>query len=76
MTELIMSGVELMLIGMGIVFLFLAMLIFAVNLMTTLVLRYFPELPATMPTPITKTANDNTIAAITVAVTRYRQDHK
>lgn len=76
MTDLMVAGVELMMIGMGIVFLFLAMLIFAVNLMTRVVSRYFSELPAAVLANTAVTTNDSTVAAITAAVTRYRQDHK
>lgn len=68
------SGVELMLAGMGMVFVFLAMLIGAVNLMTTLVMRFFPEAPAktTPPTTVTDAA---TVAAIGAAVHQYRKNN-
>lgn len=76
MTELMSSGVELMFAGMGIVFLFLTMLVFAINLMSALVQRFFPEAP---PAPAiaqvaTSTVPDKaTVAAITAAVHQYRQ---
>lgn len=41
MTEMMSSGVELMLAGMSIVFLFLTMLVIAINLMSSLVQRFF-----------------------------------
>lgn len=41
MAELMSSGIELMFLGMGIVFLFLTMLVFAINLMSALVQRFF-----------------------------------
>ncbi|MFA6053397.1 MAG: OadG family transporter subunit, partial [Methylobacter sp.] len=40
MTEQMSRGIELMLVGMGIVFLFLIMLVVAINLMSALVQRY------------------------------------
>ena len=45
MTELMSSGIELMFAGMTIVFLFLTMLVGAINLMSSLVQRFFPEQP-------------------------------
>jgi oxaloacetate decarboxylase gamma subunit len=71
MTELMSSGVELMLIGMGIVYLFLALLVVAINLMSSLVQRFFPEdLPAAKI--VSGVVDESTIAAITAAVHRYR----
>ena len=45
MTEMMSSGVELMFAGMGIVFLFLTMLVVAINIMSSLVQRFFPDAP-------------------------------
>lgn len=41
MNEMLSSGIELMLIGMGIVFAFLAMLVVAIGFMSTLIQRFF-----------------------------------
>jgi oxaloacetate decarboxylase gamma subunit len=78
MAELMSSGFELMFAGMGIVFLFLAMLVVAINSMSGLIQRYFPEEPATsMSIPVAaNTAIDKShIAAITAAVHQYRGSH-
>ncbi len=75
MTELMNSGIELMLIGMGIVFLFLAMLVVAINIMSSLVQRFFPEPPATAM-PVISGISKSTVAAISVAVHQYRNSHK
>ena len=77
MTELMISGIELMIVGMGIVFLFLAMLVFAINSMTFLVLRFFPEVPPTAITvPTVPLGTDKTtIAAISAALHQYRSKH-
>ena len=78
MTELMSSGVELMFAGMGIVFLFLTMLVLAINIMSTLVQRFFPDAPtltvtaATVPGGIDKSI----VAAITAAVHKHRSKHK
>jgi oxaloacetate decarboxylase (Na+ extruding) subunit gamma len=74
MTEQIASGIELMFAGMGIVFLFLTMLVAAINLMSALVQRYFPDASSkirSMPSSIDK----GTVAAISAAVHQYRKKH-
>jgi len=78
MAELLSSGVDLMLIGMGIVFLFLTMLVFAINIMSALVQHFFPEpqmstLP--VPTPKVEGLDKSTVAAISAAVHQYRGTH-
>jgi oxaloacetate decarboxylase gamma subunit len=76
MTELINSGIELMIAGMGIVFLFLAMLVIVINLMSALVLRFFPDIPLVSTTSVTGGADKRVVAAITAAVHQYRRDHQ
>lgn len=68
------AGVELMLVGMGIVFLFLAMLIVTVNLMSALVLRFLPERPAEVVPAAEGAGDQHIIAAISAAIKRYRSD--
>ena len=75
MTNQLNAGVELMLTGMGIVFLFLAMLIVAVNLMSAIVLRYFPATTPVPTSPKSESGNQNVIAAITAAIHQYRSKH-
>ncbi len=65
-----------MLTGMGIVYLFLALLVVAIKLMTVLVTRYFPEVPAEFTLPTSKTTVPLVIAAITAAVHQYRSQPK
>ena len=81
MKELLMSGVELMLVGMGIVYLFLAMLVVAVNIMSALIERYLPTpLVAAGTSPnAAKTSlfiEPGVVAAITAAIHQYRSKHK
>ena len=77
MAELMSSGVELMFAGMGIVFLFLTMLVVAVNVMSSLVQRFFPEAPiqAVIP-PLSSGIDKSIVAAITAAVHEFRSKHK
>lgn len=76
MTELMTSGIELMFVGMGIVFLFLTMLVGAINLMSAVVQRYFPEIPISRVVPgISTDIDKSVVAAITAAVHQYRKKH-
>ena len=76
MTEQMTSGFELMFTGMGIVFLFLTLLVVLINVMSTLVQRYFPDIPMTKTVPgITADIDKSVVAAITAAVHLYRKKH-
>lgn len=80
MNELLSSGIELMLIGMGIVYTFLAVLVFAINLMSALIQRFFPPLPAKLVPSTTGAQPENDeeagiVAAITAAVHQYRHKY-
>ncbi len=79
MNEMMNSGIELMFIGMGIVFAFLTMLVMMVNIMTSMIQRFFPETPITAATPASaQTSHTDTrvIAAITATVHQYRNKYK
>lgn len=67
-TDLLQRGVELMLVGMGTVFVFLTALVTATTAMSRLVIRR-------MPAPqITETApSDEEIAAIASAISQHRR---
>ena len=76
MNELFAAGLELMLVGMGIVFLFLALLVATVTLMTFVIQRYAPEpLPGQADEFPSSPKQDEIIAAITAAVRRYRANN-
>ena len=59
---------------MGIVFVFLAMLVVAINLMSALVQRYFPDSSPKIGS-LSGVIDKATIAAISAAVHQYRNKH-
>ena len=62
--ELLAQGVELMLVGMGTVFVFLTLLVFATTLMSRLVMHFQPA-PSDAP-------SSDDVAAITAAIAAHR----
>jgi len=73
-TNLVLQGVELMLLGMGIVFGFLTVLVFTLRGMSLLAdwLDNGEEAQAAIPAPIDVSDNRQLVAVITAAVARYR----
>ncbi len=80
MDNLFSEGLTLMVFGMGFVFVFLTLLVFATGIMSRLAVRYLPE-PVKAPKPrpqpaaaggATASNNDEVVAAITAAVHKYR----
>lgn len=80
MDSLFSEGLTLMAFGMGFVFVFLTLLVFATGIMSRLATRFLPELVAKAPQPRPQPAaaggaasnNDEIVAAITAAVHKYR----
>jgi len=72
MNELMSFGIELMLIGMGIVFGFLALLIVTIKMMSSMILRFFPDMPTGQHTGSHHGDDLGAIAAISAAVHQYR----
>lgn len=77
MNPLLSQGIELMLVGMGVVFVFLVMLVGAVTLMSQLVARFAPDSPLAVPrgsltAPAVPAVDDRTLAVIREAVRRHR----
>jgi len=67
---MIMQGLTTTVVGMLVVFCFLALLVIAMSTMSKIVLKYFPE----KEVPVKKTnkaSNDSEIAAVIAAVTAY-----
>ena len=77
-SDLLINGVELMLLGMGIVFVFLFVLVFALYGMSRISF-YFdnaePGQPETSPQTPKTPENTALIAVISAAITRYRSTH-
>lgn len=77
-SDLLINGFELMLLGMGIVFSFLLFLVLALNVMSRISM-FFDEEPETEPVNTAKAASkpENTalIAVISAAISRYRSAH-
>ena len=74
-TNLIMEAFKFMLLGMGIVFFFLIVLVFVLKLQAKIIGKYFPEKKAgtKMPKTSSKTSNDTTkVAAIIAAVQHHK----
>lgn len=62
--NLIEQGVDLMLYGMGTVFAFLTILVFATSIMSSIVTRFFPELAPAEPRTIVDATNSGSLAPV------------
>ena len=69
--DLLAQGIELMLVGMGTVFVFLTALVLATSLMSSIVIRRQPP-DAPMPSAASG-PTDEEVAAISVAIDQYRR---
>lgn len=69
------DGLNLMLYGMGTVFVFLALLVVCTNVMSALVLRFYPETLVEAPSPVKrqKTQDPRMIAVIEAAIAEHRK---
>ncbi len=76
------GGVELMLVGMGTVFVFLTLLVFATRAMSNLVLRFFPNLEPALEAqnPAAPVAPggipEEDIAAMSIALAEHLKRHR
>ncbi len=75
--DLLIQGVELMLLGMGIVFGFLTVLVFTLRGMSSLANRLGEAeiVQPDVPEPIAVSDHRRLIAVISTAVARYRASH-
>jgi len=73
-TNLVMEGFKFMALGMGTVFMFLIVLIIMMNLMSSIIHKFFPEPQVNLEAPVeTQKDNKKIIAAITAAISHHRQ---
>ena len=72
-TNLVMEGFKFMGLGMGTVFLFLIVMIISMNVMSSVVHKFFPEPQASAPVAPAKKDDKKIIAAITAAIAHHRQ---
>lgn len=78
-TNLVLEGFKFMGLGMGTVFLFLAVMIVSMNIMSTVIHKFFPEpnasseaLDTSVPASQEKD-NSKVVAAITAAIMHHRE---
>jgi oxaloacetate decarboxylase gamma subunit len=77
MDGLISTGLQLMLVGMGVVFSFLVLMVFTIKFVAMLLARFAPEQLVLTPEvhhPVAAGNATEVTAAISVAVHRYRKN--
>jgi oxaloacetate decarboxylase gamma subunit len=74
-TNLVIEGLKFMLLGMGIVFAFLIIMIIAMNIMSSIIHKFFPEPKVAPAEPKTQQNNNDkkVVAAITAAIMHHRE---
>lgn len=74
-TNLVIEGLKFMVLGMGTVFIFLIVLIIAMNAMYSIIHKFFPEPQANVNAQTSSNKDDKTkiVAAITAAIAHHRQ---
>jgi len=79
-TSIIHMGLNLMLYGMGMVFVFLTVLIICTSAMSSVIQRYFqePQLDSSMPSTLNSVSpiDGRTLAILQSAVTKHRNSKK
>jgi oxaloacetate decarboxylase gamma subunit len=73
-SELILQGVELMILGMGIVFFFLALLVVGLKGMARLAVWVEPPSPVAVSEP--QDLQPELVAVISAAISRFRSDNR
>lgn len=71
-TNLLEQGVELMLLGMGMVFFILGMLVFAIKGVSAVIQRYEPVVEHISKSSVSTDISEDIVTAITIAVQRFR----
>jgi len=74
--NLLAESFKFMVLGMGVVFLFLIALVQFIKLQAYLINKYFPEAPPAPATPVANTSQEDEnrrVAAIIAAVSEFRK---
>lgn len=71
---MVMEGVQLMLVGMGTVFVFLTLLVFAVRVMSAMILKYAPQTQVQIDTSKVSPTEVPAahVAAVAAAIKKHR----
>ena len=77
-TNLVIESLKFMVLGMGIVYILLALIVFLTNLQAKIVAKYFPDKPQKsvgIKSNISSPSTDDgaIVAAIVAAVTKYKK---
>jgi len=75
LSPLIAGGLELMLVGMGTVFVFLTLLVFATQAMSALVVRFVPAAVGEPP-PSHAEVSAEEVAAISIALAEHLKSNR
>lgn len=76
-TNLVLEGTKFMVLGMGTVFLFLVLMIVAINIMSMVISRFFPEPESSVvitPSAPAKSNKSAKVAAITAAIMHHKKN--
>ena len=73
---MVMEGVQLMLVGMGTVFVFLTLLVFAVRVMSAMILKYAPQTQTQAQIDTSKVSPTAVPAAHVAAVAAAIKKHR
>jgi len=73
LSDLLLPGLKLMLVGMGIVFLFLALLVWIIGITAKVVKRYSPQsVPKSRSQVLVDPDESELVAVISAAIERFR----
>ncbi|MDX2424864.1 MAG: OadG family transporter subunit [Cycloclasticus sp.] len=74
-SDLLTQGLDLMVLGMGMVFFILGLLVIVIKALSALIMKYEPVAVAdSVKTPQPSQIDENIVAAISIAVQRFRSN--
>ncbi len=75
-SPIILEGVNLMLLGMGFVVLFLALLVVATQMLSNIAIKLQPPAPPVATTPTTHTAASDELMAVAISAALHHHKRK